>query len=880
MKKLTSLFLVLCLVVSSFTFLGYATADTTLATEAVAEVAFDSANVQEEKQIKNVIFLIPDGGGPNLMDLADMVKKAGGFDRTKYPNSTVTTPGGLNCLLYLAGFETTHSANNPVTDSAAGGTALSSSYKTKNGYVGITPNKVPRANILEVAQLLGKAVGICTTAEWPHATPAAYTAHSTSREDYINMYRQIENKELNVVLGAGYGKVTEFHGATIDDAVARGYKIIKTPEDAASVKPGDRLWGNVSPNSLSGDIYNSATKASLPELTEAAITALSGDPDGFFLMVESSGVDGGGHSSDAVGTTSEYLSFDECWRIAVEFAKGRNDTVVIGAPDHDTGGLKFPATWTNEVELIRVGTNPKTFTWSGNGGHTKTNCPVWVYLPEGIEMMEGLSPVVGDTESVRVNYIVDNISFAPYIADLIGGDLNKASEELFVDVTTIGKYVDATEKFIFNNGDKYICKNTDTYYKDGVAVDMQGKVAYHIADKFYVPAEMIDEEDWNYVNTGIPDTMEGEGTLESPYLIDSASDLKEIISGMKSLDYKDVYFKQVENLEFTDAADFGLDDTLVFAGVYDGNGKTITWNGTYSTPVSIFPNVSGTIANLGVTGSLTSSSTSKSASIAQTVTSTGKIINCYSQLDFSGATFNGIAVKNEGKIINTYYGGNAVVTSGGAPISIGGTYASSYYISSCGLSQTATDVLEIMPENSTSVLSSILTGGAAKAQTSTDVTLLSWESTGSLPAFISTEPVVTEVRLYPATATAYKGSTYQFDVNVDGKFEYSWGINWSMDPQSELSGTYIDKNDVIHIDANETITSFTVLAKSKANGAIATSSILNISDADTRPYPVGSGTKKDPYLIRHEADFIAFTNAVTGNGQTKEMYKDKYFRQI
>ncbi|MBR5308962.1 MAG: alkaline phosphatase [Clostridia bacterium] len=877
MKKLTSLLLVLFLVLSfsTFTFASEATDDAALTAEAVTEALSDSASVQAEPQIKNVIFLIPDGGGPTLMDLADMVKKAGGFDRTKYPNATVPTEGGLNILPYLAGFHTTRSANNVVTDSAAGGTALSSGYKTKNGYVGVTPNKVPRASILEVAKLLGKAVGTCTNADWVHATPASYTAHSTSREDYINMYRQVESKEMDVVLGVGYGKVTEFHGATIDDAVARGYKIIKTPEDAASVQPGDKLWGNVSSTSVSTDIYNSANKASLAELTQAAITALSGDPDGFFLMVEASWVDSGGHNSDALQTTSEYLSFDECWRIAVEFAKGRNDTVVIGAPDHDTGGLQFPDKFTNEVELIRTGTNPTTFTWTANGGHSKINCPVWVYIPEGVEMMKGLSPVVGDTSSVRTDYIVDNTSFAPYIADLIGGDLDEASAELFVDVTTIGNYDNATEKFVFNNGDKYIFKNTDTYYKDGEAVDMHGKVAYHIADRFYVPAEMIDEEDWNHKNTGIPETMEGEGTSESPYLINSAEDLKAIIKGMTTLDYKDVYFKQVENLEFTDEAEFGLDDALTFAGIYDGNGKTITWNGTYKKAVYIFPTVSGTIANLGVVGKLTSTATAKSASIANTVTSTGKIINCYSQLDFEGAAFNGIAVKNEGEIINTYYGGT-VTEASGAPLSNGGSYTSAYYVSDCGLSQIATNVFAIEPEDSEDVLASLLTSGAAKVQARTDVALIPWETIDSLPKFIETEPLVTGVRLYPKTATAHKGSTYQFDVNVDGRFEYSWAINWSMEPQSDLSGTYIDKNGLIHIDENETIKSFTVLAKSKANGAIASSSILNISADDESAFPVGSGTKADPYLIRNEADFVAFTNACIGG----EKYKDKYLRQI
>lgn len=864
-KKLFAFFTVVAMV-----FTGFAV---TLPVYSVGTETVMTGEVTEYK-IKNVIFMIPDGGGPTLMDLADMVKQAGGFDRTKYPNATVTDTSPLTLLSYLAGFETTRSANSSVTDSAAGGTALSSGYKTKNGYIGVDTNKVPKANILEVAKLLGKATGIVSTAEWPHATPASYSAHSDSRNDYANMYRQIENKEIDVVLGAGYGKVTEFDGATIDDAKARGYKIIRTKTEVASVKPGDKLWGNVGTSSLPMDINNSADKASLPELTQAAITALSADPDGFFLMVEGSWVDSGGHNSNAVQTTSEYLAFDECWRIAVEFAKGRTDTVVIGAPDHDTGGLNFPSTWTNEIELIRQGTKPTTFTWDGNGNHTGRNCPVWIYLPEGVETISGLSPVVGDSEAVRNNYVIDNTAFAPYIANLIGGNLEEATKELFVDVSKIGVYMPSSKRFIFNRGDKYIYPNFDVYYKNGEAIDMHGKTALYIDGKFYVPAEMIEEEDWNFVNAENPDIIEGSGTLADPYLIDSISDYKEFLIGLGSNTYSGVYFRQTVDLELINDMDAGLDGTLTFAGTYDGNGYTITWKNDAAPSSALFPKLTGTVVNLGVSGKIKSDAAGGCASIAYSVEQNGKIINCYSNLDFEGTSFSGLAIKNNGQIINSYFGGN-IKAKGGYPLANGGSYTSSYYISSCGLKQQSLGVAEL-PKSDASILATVLSAGIAKAQTFTDVSLSPWTLVTTLPEHQAPEASVSRVRVYPQSATAHKGGIYQFEVNVDGRYDYSWGINWSIDPQSECSGTYIDKNGVVHIDANETIKSFTVMAKSKANGGVANAATLTIAEKDTRPYPVGSGTKADPYLIRNEDDFVSFTNAVIGG----EMYKDKYFKQL
>ncbi|MBR0366042.1 MAG: alkaline phosphatase, partial [Clostridia bacterium] len=66
-----------------------------------------------------------------------------------------------------------------------------------------------------------------------------------------------------------------------------------------NVKPGDRIWGNVAETTYPYDVDLSETQPTLAEMTAGAITALSGDPDGFFLMVEGGKVDTGGHSNDA-----------------------------------------------------------------------------------------------------------------------------------------------------------------------------------------------------------------------------------------------------------------------------------------------------------------------------------------------------------------------------------------------------------------------------------------------------------------------------------------------------------------------------------------------------------------------------------------------------
>ena len=158
-----------------------------------------TAEAKADTQIKNIVYMIPDGGGMAPFFLADYVKKPGGLDE-KFPSATPTPAENMFIKDYLIGAETTYSANSSVTDSAASGTALSSGYKTNNGMIGITPEFSPRATILEACQSLGKNTGIVITYEWTNATPAAFSAHYESRYGTTMLAEQIVNQGIDVVL--------------------------------------------------------------------------------------------------------------------------------------------------------------------------------------------------------------------------------------------------------------------------------------------------------------------------------------------------------------------------------------------------------------------------------------------------------------------------------------------------------------------------------------------------------------------------------------------------------------------------------------------------------------------------------------------------------
>jgi len=458
-----------------------------------------SVSAGSQPVIKNVIYMIPDGGGFALFDFANAVKKAGGFDRSKFPNATKITRNSMYLADYLIGTEITDSLSG-TTDSAAAGTALSSGYKTINSYIGVDSKGVPHATLLEAAQLAGKRTGIVATVPWAHATPAAFAAHHVSRGNVKLLSEQVMNQGLDVVLGVGF-EAGSYYGS-VDEAKSRGYTITNDKYDLAEVQPGTKIWGNHYPDMIPYDIYLDADQPTLAEMVDAAIRALDGSEEGFFLMVEGSKVDYGGHNNNLVEAVSEYIAFDEAFKVALDFAQKRNDTVIMVAPDHDTGGLTLPdadsvggstdsSKYAEAVAEVQQGINSlkNNISWRTTG-HTNRRGGVWMYAPEGIAPPEGLSNVPGDTPATR-ELVIDNTKLAPYLADLMGLDLEEATKELFVDVTNMGTFNLYNRTFTFYDADISIVANQSVAVVDGKQVDLDGKVAVYSEGRFYVPKILI-----------------------------------------------------------------------------------------------------------------------------------------------------------------------------------------------------------------------------------------------------------------------------------------------------------------------------------------------------------------------------------------------------
>jgi len=457
-------------------------------------------------EIRNIIVMIPDGGGFGSFDMAEAVKRSSlGIPGM---STTITTDAiagkrveGLYLSGYLVGTSVTYSADNPVTDSAAGGTAIATGKKTRNDVVALSPdNGAPMVSLLEACGLAGKATGLVCTKFWYDATPASFSAHAASRTEYDNITEQMLHQGLDIVLGGG---TAESYSGVIT-ARSLGYTVVKnrTELERAVTEDAEKVWSSFSDEqggSLPFDFLLSDGEPTLLEMTKAAIDLLSGrEKEGFFLMVEGSRVDSGGHNSNALQTSSEYLAFDEAFAYAVNWAMKDGHTLVVAVPDHDTGGLT-PQSEAAAIQAISDGKAPEDCSWPGEGYHTGQNVPLCVCGPEQAveELLAALGLPAGGAENARSGkyhdgvefdpaYAVDNTMLARGVAQVANLDLKAAAGELFVDITAAGSYADGV--FTVTKTGTQIPRNAAWYLeKDGTRTDFDFGISVYAEERFYVP---------------------------------------------------------------------------------------------------------------------------------------------------------------------------------------------------------------------------------------------------------------------------------------------------------------------------------------------------------------------------------------------------------
>lgn len=296
------------------------------------------------QEAKYVFFFIGDGMGVNQVQgtelyLGELDGKIGltPLDFTEFPYATTSS---------------TYSATNGVTDSAAGGTALATGTKTKNGTIGMEQDQqTPIASIAMRAKEKGCRVGIATSVSIDHATPAAFYAHNPNRKNYYQIGKDLFTAGFDFYAGSdfldpdnhGQGESLYTLASQYGYTLARGYEDFMAKNEQADklillqTEKASATYRDAIPYAIDrreGDLC-------LSDITSAAIRFLSKDlSKGFFLMVEGGKIDWACHSNDAATAFREVVDLNESIRQALQFYENHPDeTLIVISADHETGGL-------------------------------------------------------------------------------------------------------------------------------------------------------------------------------------------------------------------------------------------------------------------------------------------------------------------------------------------------------------------------------------------------------------------------------------------------------------------------------------------------------------------------------------------------------------
>lgn len=308
-------------------------------------------------KVKNIILMIGDGMGvPQVY--AAITANGGKSNFQRFP---------------VSGFSITWSSDNYVTDSAAGGTALACGKKTKNGTIGMDSEGNAITSILELADENGYNTGLVATCSMTHATPASFIAHQPSRKMDEAIAADYLNTDIDVVIGGGrqFFSAREDKRNLLADFRKKGYEVVFTLDSVnTKAKKVVCLTADNHPPK-----YAEGRGNMLPDATQKAISILSQGKKGFFLMVEGSQIDWGGHANDVEYVLDEALDFDRAVAQALDFAARDGNTLVIVTADHETGGLTLPA------GNLENGTLEARFS---TDDHTGCMVPVFAYGPGAI----------------------------------------------------------------------------------------------------------------------------------------------------------------------------------------------------------------------------------------------------------------------------------------------------------------------------------------------------------------------------------------------------------------------------------------------------------------------------------------------------------------
>lgn len=264
----------------------------------------------------------------------------------------------------------TYNLNAQTPDSAATAGAINSGVKQVFGTINAGEDAIrgdcasqageKLTLFSELAASAGKSVGVVSTARITHATGAAVYARAADRnweaaapegctDIATQLVDMIDAGVIDLALGGGArnfvpaGAETPFGGASARedavDLIARAKEAGATVvTDASSLESvgATPLLGLFTDSHMNFEEDRTDSEPSLAQMTEAAITRLKDNEEGFYLMVEGGRVDQANHAGNAHRALKDGAAFAEAVALADRMTDDA-DTLIIVTADHDHG---------------------------------------------------------------------------------------------------------------------------------------------------------------------------------------------------------------------------------------------------------------------------------------------------------------------------------------------------------------------------------------------------------------------------------------------------------------------------------------------------------------------------------------------------------------
>ena len=241
-------------------------------------------------------------------------------------------------------------AGSAVTyDSASTATSLSTGHKTYSGTINMDETMtVKYETIAEKLHDKGYDIGVVSSVNLNHATPAAFYCHQPSRSNYYAIGEEMVASDFDYFAGGALldpqGKEGD-QESIYDKAEKAGYKVVKTQAEAEKVSAKDEkvvIIGEklADSDSISYENDRASGEWALADYVSKGIEVLSDNDKGFFMMVEGGKIDWACHANDAGSTINDTIALADAVEEAVAFAKKHpDDTLILVTGDHETGGL-------------------------------------------------------------------------------------------------------------------------------------------------------------------------------------------------------------------------------------------------------------------------------------------------------------------------------------------------------------------------------------------------------------------------------------------------------------------------------------------------------------------------------------------------------------